>query len=58
MGKVAKKLNVDASGVPFIVIGDKSFTGYSESMNEEIKAAIKDQFNNKKYKDIVANIKK
>lgn len=58
MGKVAKKLNVDASGVPFVVIGDKTFTGYAESMNEEIKAAIKDQFNNKKYKDIVANIKK
>jgi len=42
MTEVGKYLDVDASGVPFIVIGDKSYAGYAESMNSEIVAAIEE----------------
>ena len=53
MNEVAKALNTEANGVPFIVIGEKYFSGYSSTMNDEIKSAIKDAYNNKDYKDIV-----
>ena len=44
------------SGVPFIVIGDKYFSGYGESMNEEIVSTIKTQKENEKYVDVVASL--
>ena len=37
---VATMLNSSADGVPFIVIGDQVFTGYSEEMNSNIVSAI------------------
>jgi glutaredoxin len=37
---VAEMLGQNAEGVPFIVIGQKSFGGYSEEMNSDITAAI------------------
>lgn len=40
MEQVSEYLGDDASGVPYIVIGDKSFNGYAESMNDEITDAI------------------
>ena len=40
MEEVAKKFKEDASGVPYIVIGDKTFSGYSEKMNKELEEAI------------------
>ncbi|MDD4036438.1 MAG: glutaredoxin [Bacilli bacterium] len=44
--KVHAKFKMDSSGVPFIVIGDKYFVGYSSSSDEEIINTIKDQYNN------------
>lgn len=37
---IATMLNSSADGVPFIVIGDQVFTGYSEDMNGSIVSAI------------------
>lgn len=53
MEKVAKDLGTEANGVPFIVVGEKYFSGFSQDMAKDIKAAIKDQYNNKDYKDVV-----
>lgn len=55
MEKVAKDLGTEANGVPFIVVGEKYFSGFSQDMAKDIKAAIKDQYNNKDYKDVVKN---
>ncbi len=58
MDEVAKALDTEASGVPFIVVGKKFFSGYSSEMSEEIKTAIKEAYNDKDYKDIVKATKK
>lgn len=56
MQKVAKKLGKEASGVPFIVIGDKSFSGYSESMNEDIVNAIHEAYDAEEKYDILNDL--
>ena len=48
MKQVANFLDEDVSGVPFIVIGDQTFTGYTETYNEKIKDAITKLYNTKK----------
>lgn len=48
MQNIASFMNKDANGVPFIIIGDKSFNGYSEAYDEDIKSAIKELYNTKK----------
>ena len=48
MDKAAKILDKSADGVPFIVIGDQVFTGYSSSYDEKIKSAIKSLYDTKK----------
>jgi glutaredoxin len=35
MQRVADKLNVNASGVPFLIIGDKEFIGFAEGTTDE-----------------------
>lgn len=54
MNKVAGVLGVELKGVPFIVIGEKYFEGYTSAWNDNFKKAIKDAYNNSSYKDIVA----
>lgn len=44
--KVHAKFNMKNSGVPFIVIGNEYFIGYSSSRDEEIINTIKDQYDN------------
>lgn len=34
----------DASGVPYIIIGDKSYSGYSDAMSDEILNQIKTEY--------------
>ncbi len=49
MGYVATYLDQPANGVPFIVIGDKSFLGFDENAyGESIKEAIKNLYNTSK----------
>ena len=57
--KVAKELGTEASGVPFIVVGEKYFSGFSSTSSpEQIKKAIKDAYENEDYQDVVAAVKK
>jgi len=42
--------------VPFIVIGEKTWKGYSSSSDEEIKTAIKEAYNDTKYEDKIKDI--
>ena len=54
MKNTAKKLKTDVTGVPFIVIGDKTFKGFGEGSKDEILEVIKDYNKNmKSYKDMV-----
>ena len=48
MQEVAEKLGEEASGVPYIIIGDQVFPGYTESMDDQIKEAIVNLYNTKK----------
>ncbi|MBQ2639470.1 MAG: hypothetical protein IJF92_01760 [Bacilli bacterium] len=41
MQKVAKERNEEATGVPYIIIGDESWNGYDTSYDDAIKAKIK-----------------
>lgn len=40
----AKYLNKEVSGVPFLIIGNKIFEGYNESMNAKIEKAIETEY--------------
>lgn len=56
MQKVSDYFKDDASGVPYIIIGDKTFNGYSNSMNKEIEEAI-DKLNDSEEKfDVLTKI--
>ena len=44
MSQVAAHLGVEAQGVPFFVIGDESFNGYSPEMDSDIKRAIREEY--------------
>ena len=58
MTALGSSLGVEVKGVPFIVIGQKYFSGYGSTMNEEIVNTIVDQKNNAKYVDVVAELVK
>ena len=49
MNEFATALDEDVTGVPFIVIGNKSFKGFSSSLEEEILNAIKEGHSNSYY---------
>ena len=55
--KVDAELNANATGVPFIVIGDDYVKGYSQMMDEEIKEKIISQYKNDNYVDVVEKVK-
>ena len=44
MEKVAKKLGDEVSGVPYIVVGKKSWSGYASSYDNEIMSEVKAQY--------------
>lgn len=56
MTRVVRKLRDEDTGVPYIVIGNKSWAGYSETLNEEIFAAIEEEYKNKNANDIVTKV--
>ena len=59
MDNLAKALGTEANGVPFIVIGDKHFSGFSsEQSPEQIKSAIKAEYESDDIVDIVKDVKK
>jgi len=56
MEKVAEKFEEEASGVPYIVIGEKTFSGYSSSMNEEIIDLIKEEYEKEERYDVMKEL--
>ena len=60
MSKVSETMNKDAGGVPYIVIGDKVFAGYSESYDDDIKSAIETLYKQSKADryDVMENLDK
>lgn len=58
MQDVADYFDIEVKGVPLIVIGEKTFQGYSTEFDDEIKEAIKTAYENTdgSYKDVVAPI--
>ena len=44
MEQFASKMGDEISGVPYIVIGERTFKGFSEKHKESIKTAIKEQY--------------
>lgn len=60
MSEVSEYLGQPATGVPYIVIGDKVFAGYADSYDDGIKEAITTLYNTKKNKryDVFNEMKK
>jgi len=54
--KVAKQLGDTFSGVPYIVIGTKSYVGYTSSYNDSITSTIEDAYKSDSYNDLVASL--
>ncbi|MBR3117450.1 MAG: hypothetical protein IKF36_06245 [Bacilli bacterium] len=53
MQEVAEKLDTTASGVPFIVIGEKFHSGFSSKMVDTIKDEIKTYYESQEIVDVV-----
>ena len=54
MEKVRRRLGDDPKGgVPYIVVGKKSFSGFDDSVGEQIKKAISDEYNKSKRYDVM-----
>ena len=56
MSEAAEIMGDTASGVPYIVIGEESFMGYSSSSDESIKTAIKETYENEEFVDPLATL--
>ncbi len=56
MAAVADELGKTVNGVPFIIIGSKTFNGYAANYNEDIEKAIDDNYDSKSYSDVVAKV--
>ena len=54
--KVASVLDDEANGVPYLVIGEKSFVGYTTSYNSDIEAAIKEYYNSSNKYDVMDHL--
>lgn len=54
LSAVGQALNVEIKGVPFVVIGTEYFSGYGETMDEEIVSTIQKVSDSGKYVDVVA----
>ena len=56
MGRFAKTMGDSPKGVPYLVVGDKSFNGFSESMKEDIVQTIIDEFKSDVKHDVFKNL--
>lgn len=52
MNETASKMGDQVTGVPYIVIGNKSWNGYGEDLNEEIYDAIMKEYENGNKNDV------
>ena len=53
---VAAKLGDQMGGVPYIVVGEKSFAGFGTDTGDAIIETALDYYQSKKYKDVVASV--
>ena len=58
MSEVSKFFGEEATGVPYIVIGEEYFAGYGSGLNEDIKKAIKETYESKDRYDVMEEINK
>lgn len=56
MQNVAEYFGEEAGGVPYIIIGEQTFAGYSERSNDAILKAIQTVANDEEYVDVVEKI--
>lgn len=56
--KTTEFLNQQTSGVPFIIIGDQIFPGYSSEFDAAIKSTIKEQYDSKERYDVFEDMEK
>lgn len=56
MSKVANLKGDSANGVPYYIIGDETFGGYSEEYNDRIVKAIMNVYNNSDTKDVFKDL--
>lgn len=55
MARAAKHFGLELNGVPFIVIGDQTFEGYSNTFDDQIKEAIKNAYEQES-DDVIASL--
>lgn len=58
MSELGDYLGEKTDGVPCLIIGDQVFIGFSEENKEQIKDAIKKEYNKKEHYDAYKNYKK
>ena len=60
MNETAEKLGESVSGVPYLIIGKKTWNGYEDDkeLNKEIKQAIVDEYNSAERYDVMAGVEK
>lgn len=59
MKKAGKKVGTEAKGVPFIVIGNKAFSGFSEARNgADVLKSITDLYESKDRYDVIEELNK
>ena len=57
MQGVAAYFGEDVTGVPYLVIGEDTFGGYSSELNEKIEKAIVSNANSEDYVDVIKKVK-
>ena len=58
MNEVSTFLGQPADGIPYIIIGEQVFAGYSEEFNEGIESAIMNLYSSEKRYDVFEEMKK
>lgn len=56
MKKVSNYLKANATGVPFIIIGNTYYKGYDSARNEDIKKAIMKEYENNNENDVLVKM--
>ena len=56
MDQVAEKLEETVTGVPYIVVGEKTFSGFNEEIGEEIMNFVNEMYEGDSREDIVSSI--
>lgn len=57
MKRFADAVDQEVDGVPFLIIGEKVFVGYIDSMENEIKETIKAEYNKTDHFDYYQELK-